>query len=102
MKLFDSHCHLDDRSYQKDFASVLDRTRTAGVEKIMVVGTTDKSSHEVVSIAEAHENLYASIGIHELDAHLRRGIRPVVVQESLSPAIEQKPLLLGGVFPYHS
>ncbi len=68
MKLFDSHCHLDDRSYQKDFASVLDRTRTAGVEKIMVVGTTDKSSHEVVSIAEAHENLYASIGIHPHDA----------------------------------
>ena len=68
MKLFDSHCHLDDRSYQKDFASVLDRARTAGVEKIMVVGTTDKSSHEVVSIAEAHENLYASIGIHPHDA----------------------------------
>ena len=68
MKLFDSHCHLDDRSYQKDFASVLDRARTAGVEKIMVVGTTNKSSHEVVSIAEAHENLYASIGIHPHDA----------------------------------
>jgi TatD DNase family protein len=68
MKLFDSHCHLDDRSYQKDFASVLDRARKAGVEKIMVVGTTHKSSHEVVSIAETHEDLYASIGIHPHDA----------------------------------
>jgi len=68
MKLFDSHCHLDDRSYQKDIAAVLDRARKAGVEKIMVVGTTHKSAHEVVSIAEAHENIYASIGIHPHDA----------------------------------
>jgi TatD DNase family protein len=68
MKLFDSHCHLDDRSYQKDFDAVLSRSKEAGVEKIMAVGTTGKSSRQAVSIAEAHENIYASIGIHPHDA----------------------------------
>ena len=68
MKLFDSHCHLDDRSYQEDFDSVIDRAETAGVQKIMTVGTTGKSSGQAVSIAEAHENIYASIGIHPHDA----------------------------------
>ena len=68
MKLFDSHCHLDDRSFQKDFDAVLSRSKAAGVEKIMAVGITEKSSKQAVSIAEAHENIYASIGIHPHDA----------------------------------
>ena len=30
MNLFDSHCHLDDPSYQSDLDTVLDRARAAG------------------------------------------------------------------------
>ena len=68
MKLFDSHCHLDDRSYQKEFDSVISRAESAGVQKMMTVGTTLKSSGQAVSIAEAYEGIYASIGIHPHDA----------------------------------
>ena len=68
MKLFDSHCHLDDRSFQKDFDAVVGRAESVGVQKIIAVGTTGKSSRQAVSIAEAHENIYASIGIHPHDA----------------------------------
>ena len=68
MKLFDSHCHLDDRSYLKDFNSVISRAETAGVQRLMTVGTTGKSSRQAVTIAETHENIYASIGIHPHDA----------------------------------
>ena len=68
MKLFDSHCHLDDRSFQRDFDAVLCRCKAAGVEKMMAVGVTEESSKQAVSIAEAHENIYASVGIHPHDA----------------------------------
>jgi len=38
MKLFDSHCHLDDKAYRKDLARVIDRARQAGVARMMTVG----------------------------------------------------------------
>jgi TatD DNase family protein len=68
MKLFDSHCHLDDRSYQRDFNSVISRAEACSVYKMMTVGTTGKSSKQAVSISEMYENIYASVGIHPHDA----------------------------------
>jgi Tat protein secretion system quality control protein TatD with DNase activity len=43
LKLFDSHCHLDDRSFVKDLDDVIMQAKQVGVEKIMVVGITQKS-----------------------------------------------------------
>ena len=51
MKLFDSHCHLDDRSYDKDIDAVIKRANDAGVEKMMIVGINKKSSIKAVSLA---------------------------------------------------
>jgi TatD DNase family protein len=68
MKLFDSHCHLDDRNYSQDIDAVLHRARQAGVMACMVVGVTTASSRETARIAADHEGLYASVGIHPHDA----------------------------------
>ncbi len=68
MKLFDSHCHLDDRSYSKDLDGVLERARQAGVKAVMVVGITLASSEKVVAMAAKNSNVYASVGIHPHDA----------------------------------
>ena len=68
MKLFDSHCHLDDRVYDKDFKVVLSRAKSAGVSKIMVVGVDNRSSTRAVALAEANPELYASVGFHPHDA----------------------------------
>ncbi len=67
MKIFDSHCHLDDRSFQKDLDEVLQRAWKAGVEKIMVVGITQESCRLAVALSENHPGLYASVGIHPHD-----------------------------------
>jgi TatD DNase family protein len=68
MRLFESHCHLDDRSYDKDREAVINRARKTGVSKIMIVGITDQRSKKAVSIAESQDGLYASVGIHPHDA----------------------------------
>jgi TatD DNase family protein len=68
MKIFDSHCHLDDRSYDNDLHEVLDRARKAGVAAMMTVGTDYKSSHKAVHLAETYPTCYASVGIHPHDA----------------------------------
>jgi len=68
MKLFDSHCHLDDKTYDKDFNDVLSRAGNAGVSAMMIVGVDKKSSQKAVTLAESNPGLYASIGFHPHDA----------------------------------
>lgn len=68
MKLFDSHCHLDDRIYDPDFDSVLQRARNAGVSAMMIAGINLETSQKAVALSEAHPELYASVGFHPHDA----------------------------------
>jgi len=68
MKLFDSHCHLDDRAYDNDIPEVVKRMNTAGVAAAMIIGTTLPRSIKAVSLAESFPGLYASVGIHPHDA----------------------------------
>ena len=68
LKLFDSHCHLDDRAYDDDIPEVVTRMNSAGVAGAMIVGTTRPRSIKAVSLAESFPGLYASVGIHPHDA----------------------------------
>ena len=68
MKLFDSHCHLDDRVYNKDRADVIQRAREFGVTGVMIVGVNLNRSRKVVQLAESHDGYYASVGVHPHDA----------------------------------
>ena len=68
MKLFDSHCHLDDRSYRKDLEKVIQRAQKAGVKRLMTIGVNGKTSACAVKLAESHPEIYASVGVHPHDA----------------------------------
>lgn len=68
LNLFDSHCHLDDRSYSRDLAAVLQGAREAGVNTIMTVGVDLKSSQRAVELAEKKRGVYAAVGVHPHDA----------------------------------
>jgi len=68
MRLFDSHCHLDDKSYQPDREAVLARSREAGVMGFMVVGINPQTARKAIQLAETHPGVYASVGIHPHDA----------------------------------
>jgi TatD DNase family protein len=67
MKLFDSHCHLDDKSYNRDLDEVIDRARRAGVIRIMTIGVNKRTSARAVELAESHPGIYASVGVHPHD-----------------------------------
>lgn len=68
MKIFDSHCHLDDRSFNKDFQDVLERATLADVHRMLIAGVNEKTSKRAVDLASQHANLFASIGVHPHDA----------------------------------
>jgi len=68
MKLFDSHCHLNDPSYEKDMEEVVNRAIDTGVAAFMIVGADERSSKRAVRLAESHTGFYASAGIHPHNA----------------------------------
>jgi TatD DNase family protein len=67
MKIFDSHCHLDDKSYKRDLERILDRARSAGVTRLMSIGINQRTSTIAVSLAQSHSEIYASVGVHPHD-----------------------------------
>jgi TatD DNase family protein len=68
--LIDSHAHIQGKEYAGEAAAVIERARSAGVEKIIAVGGAgDMSSNtEAVALAEAYPNVFATVGMHPHDA----------------------------------
>ncbi len=64
----DSHAHLNSEDFKPDLEQVLDRARGAGVETIIVPGTTVESSLEAIALSDKYPNVYACVGIHPHDA----------------------------------
>jgi TatD DNase family protein len=67
--LIDSHCHLD--FYTDDLAAVIANAKAAGVERLLAIGIGDgpDTMHRALEIAQQHEHIYASAGIHPQEAH---------------------------------
>jgi len=68
VSLIDSHCHLDMDAFQQDLEAVLDRAADAGVTTVITIGIDYQSSDKAVTLAQQHEPVYATIGIHPHDA----------------------------------
>jgi TatD DNase family protein len=68
MILFDSHCHLDDRSFRDDLGTVIAAARAAGVARMMTIGVTLRTSRTAVELAKTRPGVYASVGVHPHDA----------------------------------
>ncbi len=63
MEFVDVHAHLIDKKFD-DIDDVVLRAKESGVTKIICSGCNLSSSKKVVELAEKHENVYATIGIH--------------------------------------
>lgn len=64
----DSHAHILSDDYGAHLDEVLKRAWDAGVEAIIIPGTTIETSTEAVELAEKHRNIYACVGIHPHEA----------------------------------
>lgn len=68
MKLFDSHCHIDDNCYDNDLNDVFHRAVKEGVTAVMIVGIDSRTSLKAIKIANSHDHVITSVGIHPHDA----------------------------------
>ncbi|MCL5433065.1 MAG: TatD family hydrolase [Patescibacteria group bacterium] len=62
--MIDIHCHLNFHAFEKDVDEVIKKSLAAGVYKIINAGTKIDSSGSAIKLAERHEGLYATVGIH--------------------------------------
>jgi len=62
--LVDSHCHLDFPDYAGKVDEVLARARAAGVSVCVSIGTELKRFPGVKAVAEAHADVWCSVGVH--------------------------------------
>jgi TatD DNase family protein len=60
----DSHCHLSFPELANDIDSVLERMRAAGVAGALNVCVTLEEFPRVAALAEAHPDVWASVGVH--------------------------------------
>ena len=83
---FDTHCHLTigdghsadpadpdhvDASGEPEAAQIdalLDDARAAGVARLVTIATDEPSARQAIAIAGAHEDVWASVGLHPHDA----------------------------------
>ena len=66
--MIDSHAHLDYAQLSDDLEGVLARAAEAGVSHIITIGVKLTTSHRPKALAEAHENIWCSVGIHPHEA----------------------------------
>lgn len=66
---FDSHCHLTDDRLVDDADAAVERAREAGVERIVTIGTDPDDAERACALAERHDGLWATAGIHPHATH---------------------------------
>jgi len=66
--LIDSHCHLDFPDFADELDAVIERARSAGVERMITIGTRVDKAARLVEIAERYDSVFFTVGTHPHEA----------------------------------
>ncbi len=90
--LVDTHAHLHFRDdYSERLDDVLASARTAGVDKIVSVGTGVEDSRAAIELASRYDQLYATVGLHPHEANQGRA----AFEELAALAAQPKVVAIG-------
>lgn len=64
----DSHCHLDFPEFDNDRDDVISRSKEAGIDYIINIGSSLKGSQASLELATRYEFIYATAGLHPHEA----------------------------------
>lgn len=62
--IIDTHAHYDDRAFDDDRDEVLNSLKASGVEYVVNVGASLKSSHSTIELTKKYPFVYGAIGVH--------------------------------------
>ena len=63
----DSHCHLNFPDLAQDLPQLLDNMKANQVSLALAISVSRDTFEEVLTLANTHENIYATVGIHPDD-----------------------------------
>lgn len=110
MQLFDTHCHFHESEIRDNphdmtqklwakagnpsAAAIMADAAAAGVTGFMCVGCALDDSKRAIKLAQAHDNVWASIGIHPHEAAVHVA-NPAMLDEFAALAAQQKVKAVG-------
>ena len=62
--MIDSHCHLDHEPLFSDLANIIQRSKNAGIKKLLTISTSLESFARIKDIVDKDEMIYGTIGVH--------------------------------------
>ena len=71
----DTHCHIEMKEFDPDRSEVMRRAREAGIEAMITIGSDLNGTLEGVDLAELHDFIYSSVGIHPHEAECAASVR---------------------------
>jgi TatD DNase family protein len=101
MELIDSHAHIDFPQFAEDREAMLDRARAAGVSTLLAIGTGPgpEKLDSALPVAEQHDWIYATIGIHP---HEAKEVTPAHLDQLTSLAKHPRVIAWGEIgLDYH-
>ena len=66
--MIDSHCHLDQQPLIDDLNNIVNRSKEAGIEKLLTISTTLNSFNEISNLVNFDPIIYGTFGIHPHEA----------------------------------
>ena len=83
--MFDTHGHLNFKSFKKNLDGIISEALESGVDQIVIPGTDVPSSLRAVEIAHTQKTFYAAVGIHPHHAFkLKTGSGVSQIEEELT------------------
>jgi TatD DNase family protein len=90
MFIVDSHCHLDYEPMASDREGTIRRAQDKGVKGFLTICTDLSKIPTLTAIAESHEDIFATIGVHPHEAQKtlpEKDLFKVLTQEARHPKI---------------
>lgn len=72
--MFDTHCHIFDKSFEGNLDTLIVSAREVGVTYFVVPSVSIETSKQSVNIANAYQNVFAAVGIHPTEKLLHDNI----------------------------
>ena len=65
--IIDTHCHLDDKSFDNDIAQVIANARENGVGGVLIPGADINDLPKAAKITREFDNVFFAVGVHPYD-----------------------------------
>lgn len=90
--MFDTHVNLHAEVYEDDLSDVLSRARDAGVSRMLAICERLDSFPRVKAIADAHEDIWCSVGTHP---HHAKDFVDTTAEDLIALAADPKVVAIG-------